>query len=330
MEKLISVIIPCYNAGQYLDISLGSVYEQDYPNVELIVVNDGSVDNSEEIILAWKERFARKGYSMKYLYQDNQGPAAATSAGLGLVSGQYLTLLDADDCFLPGSLRRRAAYLDMHMECDAMRSNGWVVRGEHRHLFVYGEAEKRCEDIFLALLRGETNNWAGSYMVRTEALFNFYPQREIYASRYGQNLQLLLPLAYKKPVGFLDEPLMNYIQQAESLSHTADASMAKKRELENAAGYRDIRVHMLELIAKDAYEKQVFMRNIDGAYWRYIMQIADRHGDIDLLKTAYKNLKTAEKPMITDKIMRYQRTAPPVAIALRIVNKLGRTVFRKG
>ena len=120
-----------------------------------------------------------------------------------------------------------------------------VIRALHagyRHIdtaFAYGnesavgagikESGVKREDIFVAFLRGETNNWAGSYLARTEPLFAFYPEREIYTSRYGQNLQILLPLVYQKPCGFLDVPLMNYIHQGESLSQTMDSLQAAIR-----------------------------------------------------------------------------------------------------
>ena len=84
-----------------------------------------------------------------------------------------------------------------------MRSNGWYVRKNGKSLFIYDECEKNIQDVFTALLEGKTNNWAGSYMVGVSSLFKFYPEREIYQSKYGQNLQLLLPLLYNKNVDLL-------------------------------------------------------------------------------------------------------------------------------
>ena len=65
MESLVSVIIPCYNAEKFIDKGLQSIYEQDYSCVEIIVINDGSTDKSEEIILDWKERFKEKGFTFE-------------------------------------------------------------------------------------------------------------------------------------------------------------------------------------------------------------------------------------------------------------------------
>lgn len=319
---LVSIIIPCYNGAEVVDRAISSVYEQDYDKIELVVVDDGSTDNSAEVICAWKRRFEEKGWILNYVYQENKGLGGAINTGLKYVTGSYLTLLDADDEYLPGSVSKKAEFLDSHPEYAVVRSNGWVVKQDCRYPFVWEEAEKRQENIFEALLRGETCNWAGCYMVRTEALFAFYPDREIYASRYGQNLQILLPVTYRKPCGFIDEPLMNYIQQGDSMSRLADPAAAKKKVLDNAAGYRDIRHHVLNQIDLNEAEKARYRHSIDGAYWRYIMQIANMHDDTALLKEAYVSLKKEEMPTLTDRIARYRKTAPPVAFCLRVINKV--------
>ena len=61
MDELVSVIIPCYNAEMYVDDAIRSVFEQDYHSIELIVVNDGSTDESERVIIKWKDVFTREG-----------------------------------------------------------------------------------------------------------------------------------------------------------------------------------------------------------------------------------------------------------------------------
>ena len=70
-QSTVSIVIPCYNGEQFIDHSIRSVWEQDYPHVELIVVNDGSEDRTGERILAWKQSFADKGWELKYLYQES-------------------------------------------------------------------------------------------------------------------------------------------------------------------------------------------------------------------------------------------------------------------
>lgn len=300
MEK-VSVIIPCYNGAGFIDRSLNSIYLQEYPSIEIIIVDDGSVDQSKEKALKWKQKFAIKNIELKYFYQENQGTGSAINSGLKLVTGDYIILLDVDDEFLPGAINEKVEYLQKHSDINVVRSNGWIIRKDLKYLFVYDETEKSNEDIFLALLRGETNNWAGSYMVRTKALFDFYTDREIYKSRFGQNLQFLLPLAYKNKCGFIDKPQMNYIQQDNSLSNPSDNRDKLEKSLLNAKGYRDIRLYLVDIIV-DLEEKELYVKNIHAGYWRSIMNIALVNKDYTLLKEAYIELQKNEVPNINDKI----------------------------
>jgi glycosyltransferase involved in cell wall biosynthesis len=103
LYPLISIIIPCYNHGQYLPEAFASVWEQQYPAVEIIVVDDGSTDSTREI--------AQRYPSVIYIYQQNQGLSAARNTGIAASTGQYLVFLDADDWLLPGALETNAQYL---------------------------------------------------------------------------------------------------------------------------------------------------------------------------------------------------------------------------
>lgn len=322
----VSIIIPCYNAEEYIERAIASVYAEEYPSVELIVVDDGSTDGSKDLILSWEERFCAKKWELRYVFQENKGPGGAINTALKYVSGEYLSLLDADDEYLPGSISKRAAFLQENPDVDVVRSNGWIVKGEHRRLFVLGEKERQCTDIFVPLLRGETNNWAGSYMMKTEALFVFYPNKEIYTSRYGQNLQLLLPLAYKKRCGFIDQPLMNYIQRSDSVSQVSNPKESLRKNMENAAGYKDVRIHMLQRIVNDKKRFDLYMRQIDAGYWKGILRIAGSHHVNELLREAYRKLKVLEKPSWDDAMVYYHEVCPPVTILLRVWKKLLRWI----
>lgn len=321
MEK-VSVIVPCYNGEKFVDRCLESIYRQDYPQIELIVIDDGSVDESKKKIMAWEKKFHERNSELVYLYQENQGPGAAINSGLKLITGDFVILLDIDDEFLSGALSEKVEYLKENVDVDVVRSNGWIVKNNRKYLFVYEENEKSKEDIFLSLLRGETNNWAGSYMVRVKALFDFYPEREIYKSRYGQNLQFLLPLVYKKRCGFIDKPHMNYIQQENSLSQTEDPENAISKSLENANGYRDIRAHMVETIVSDATEKEFYFNMLECGYWKSIMNIAVLNNNIILMKNAYSKKINYEKPSIDDKITYYGVTSPYKAFLYKVLRKL--------
>ena len=327
MNKKVSVITPCYNSENTIDRSIESVFNQHYENTELIVVNDGSTDSSEEKILAWKEKFEQNNMELKYIYQENKGLGGAINTGLKSVTGEFLMLLDADDEFLDGAISKRIEYLDKHPNCNVVRSNGWIVRGDQKFLFVYEDKEKTNKDVFSMLLRAETNNWAGSYMIRTWVLFDFYKDREIFTSRSGQNLQMLLPVTYKNESGFIDEPLMNYIQQENSLSQIKSSPQEElKRKLENADGYKEIREYLVDKIIEDSAEKAEASKLINQGYWHLILALALEYKQSELADKAVENLKKLEYFGESEKIMYYNFKNPTKAIFIRAVSKIKRMI----
>ncbi len=106
---LVSVIMPAYNARPYLNEAVCSVLEQDYPNVELLVVDDGSVDGTAEVALT-------HGPRVRVLRQQNRGPAAARNLGLRHAKGSLIAFLDADDVWLPGKVSAQVSELQRHPE----------------------------------------------------------------------------------------------------------------------------------------------------------------------------------------------------------------------
>ena len=262
MDGLVSILVPCYNGERFVDRCVASILGQNYSRVEIIAVNDGSTDRSEECIRSWEERFESAGMRLVCVSQENKGPAGAVNAGLKRVNGEFLTLLDIDEELLPNAVSSRIEFLQAHADMDVVRSNGYYVRKGGKSLFLYDDAEKRTEDVFTALVEGKTNNWAGSYTVRTSALFAFYPDREIYPSRFGQNLQILMPLTYRRRSGFLDEPQMNYHIQENSLSHTSAADPKEQMEIfiKNQKEYCGIRIHLVRQITETREEAENYIR----------------------------------------------------------------------
>lgn len=322
MGCVVSVIIPCYNAEAFIDTSIRSVWEQDYPSVELIVVDDGSTDNSVGRIQAWEERFLQKGFILKYLHQSNQGQAAATSYGLKYVTGQYLSLLDADDVFLPDSISKRVEFLETNPDYVGVRSNGWRVSGENRWLFITEEKEKQITDLFSAISFGKTNNWAGTYMVRTSALFEAYPDRNINPSRFGQNFQILLPVAYKRKFGYIDEPLMEYRIQAESHSHAQDPETQYQKSIANSIGWREIYRSIVYHFVENEKEQQYYLNGYDSVFYRAAM---NRGIAFNKPREAHENyvlLKKTGELTIDDRIIYAKMVLPPAVFCLRVVRKI--------
>lgn len=89
----VSIVVPCFNQSQYLEQALLSVKEQTFSNWECIIVNDGSVDNTEEIAIKWKESDSR----FIYLKKENEGLSEARNSGIKISKSNYILPLDADD-----------------------------------------------------------------------------------------------------------------------------------------------------------------------------------------------------------------------------------------
>ena len=98
MQKLVSIIIPAYNCQQWISQSIESALAQTWPNKEIIVVDDGSTDNT----LSIAKRYESK--SLKVVHQENRGAAAARNTGLKLAQGDYIQYLDADDLLAPDKI----------------------------------------------------------------------------------------------------------------------------------------------------------------------------------------------------------------------------------
>lgn len=106
---LVSIIIPCYNQGHFLRDAIDSALTQTYPHLEILVVDDGSADDTLEV--------ARSYPKVRCISQENQGLSAARNAGLRSSTGSLLVFLDADDRLLPNAIEAGASALNSHPDC---------------------------------------------------------------------------------------------------------------------------------------------------------------------------------------------------------------------
>jgi glycosyltransferase involved in cell wall biosynthesis len=112
----VSVLMPAYDAGRYVDEAVASLVEQSYPEWELVAIDDGSSDNTRAVLLSWAERDRRIRF---YRNDQNLGIGMTRQRALSLAHGEYAAVLDADDIALPGWLSTRVAFLDRHPEIAA-------------------------------------------------------------------------------------------------------------------------------------------------------------------------------------------------------------------
>ncbi len=115
-EPLVTVLVPVYNAEKYLKQALLSIINQTYNNLEILIINDGSCDNSEAII----KYFQKQDHRIKYVYQENQGVARTLRSGVELAQGELIRRHDADDMSLPYALEEQVKFLLEHPEYGAV------------------------------------------------------------------------------------------------------------------------------------------------------------------------------------------------------------------
>ncbi|MEQ8493669.1 MAG: glycosyltransferase, partial [Gammaproteobacteria bacterium] len=144
---LVSVIIPTFNYGHFVEAAIASVETQDYPACEIIVIDDGSSDDTQA-------RLAHRP-GIRYVRQDNQGLSAARNHGLRLARGEFLQFLDADDLLGASAVRRRVEFLQAHPAVSAVFCRSRFFANEDEIAKSAGRqrewAQPAAEDVDLAL-----------------------------------------------------------------------------------------------------------------------------------------------------------------------------------
>jgi glycosyltransferase involved in cell wall biosynthesis len=200
-DLLVSVVIDNYNYGQYLSAAIESVLAQSYPNLELIVVDDGSTDNSRAVIESYGDRLTK-------LYQANAGQRAALIAGLSHAKGDIVCFLDSDDAFYPHKIERVVAAFEQHPD--------WL-QISHRWTVVDRQGQKIGSSVSNVLSQGDVRllllRWGkyasgitSSLAFRRAALDHI----ALTSGSFGMDSFLVATVPFHGLVGCINEPLMYY------------------------------------------------------------------------------------------------------------------------
>lgn len=222
---MISVIIPCYNAQNFIGETIRSVVNQSYQDFEIIIVNDGSVDNSELEILKISD------YRISYLKKNNTGVSDTRNQGLTLARGEFVLFLDADDVLSKDFLEKRLEKLKFNPE--AIFSSGKVVKlnevGQTLPGFFRGTSDNIYHDILL--YNPQIITCPSNYLIRKDVLdknqLNFNPTLSSTADRY-----FLIQLANFGKGAYVDEGGELYYRVSEtSMSHQLTVPLVNDNEL---------------------------------------------------------------------------------------------------
>ena len=302
MEPLVSIITPCYNGEQYLDRYFQAVLAQTYGNLELIFINDGSTDRTEEIALSYREALEAREIHYLYEYQENAGQAAALNRGLKLFTGEYLTWPDADDGMTPDCIEKKVRYLDQHPDKEMCVCQGVAVLDNADQTFVENMRRippEKEETLFEDMIYIRNVFFTpGGYMVRTSALDEAIPHRDIYSGRGGQNAQVIIPIAYRGRVGYLDDVLFTYYIRKNSHSHQINDA---KKTIEQIDRYERIILETLKRMSPEIIER--YQTSVQKHYARWAFGNTIETHDTVLIKKYFKKLCVVCHPTLREYLL---------------------------
>lgn len=206
MDNLISIITPTYNRGYIIRNPIDSILKQTYPNWELLIVDDGSTDNTEKTIKNYKDK------RIKYIKQSKKGQAAARNKGLEMAQGKWITYLDSDNEFLPNYLAIMTKTFKKHKKIL------YILPKANRTLELYKgkklikaiddsidfPVSLTVKDIFLRKLHFDLNGFIHSVKIRNEGI------------KFDENIpamedwDFVMKIGEKYPKSFLYLPIILY------------------------------------------------------------------------------------------------------------------------
>ena len=324
-QKKVSLLSPCYNVEKHISDFLESILAQNYDSLEVILVDDGSTDTTPQIIKSYQKAFEDRGITLKYIRKENGGQASAMAVGLPYVSGEYLIWPDSDDILLKNSIQTRVEYMDTHPECGIVRCNGYV--------FTEGELDKPTGKVSPKMHRTVDLEdfvrfivpWCpGCYMVRMDAWLKTNPERKIFCSRCGQNIQMLLPIVSEYTCHYLDEYVYGYILHENSHSHQIRGYEYDSQHIDDM---KECVFETLNILIGD-YSRYLA---IHDSFNRWIhFQTAWRYQRIDEMKKYETIMRNNNEFYFDYKLMNSIKPDSSASKILRYASIFRRYILRKG
>jgi glycosyltransferase involved in cell wall biosynthesis len=217
----VSVIVPVYNGEKYIREAIDSVLNQSYKDFEVIVVDDGSKDNSLTII-------KRYGGKIRWKSQENNGQASATNEGVKMAEGEYIAYLDADDVCMPERLEVQVKYLDNHLNVGLVYSGCYHINsvGEVRRI-----VKARPYDNLLLL---QKNYIARSTVMHRRKCLDEVGLFDESISGYD-DWDMWIRISEKFAVDYVERPLVKYRVHGEQISLVRPKELAYR-------GYTTVRI----------------------------------------------------------------------------------------
>ncbi len=217
----VSIITPSYNQAQYLEQCIVSVLEQDYPNIEYIIMDGGSSDGSVEIIKKYAHRLAY------WVSQPDGGQSAAINAGLRRSTGEIWAWMNADDAYLPGAVSKAAAWLFEHPEHDIIYGDCIEIDANGANL--HYRQSKKIEPS--KMMTDGIHIPSGSTFIRRRVREHIGNLNE--SLHYVMDIEYWLRAFLKVSFGYVPETLSQYRIHAKAKTFDSDQSRVRGEEMLN-------------------------------------------------------------------------------------------------
>lgn len=288
MSVKASVVIPTYNCGHYIAETLTSIIGQEYASLEIIVVDDGSTDNTSEVLKEFTDRYSFVKYNK---IENSGGPAKPRNVGIDLASGEVIFLFDSDDIALPNKFINAMNVFDNEPSVGMVTTNFSIVDSEAKNVIrermiddyytlqgVLGRpiSDKAnfiaSEDAFAALIK---TNFVGTpgVGIRKEVILKVGGFDE--SLRHIDDREMWLRVAYSTNLAYIDDPSFLYRNHPQSISKKRSSlqiqeriSVAKKLQL--LATTKVARVYLKEFMSLNYYNLGMTLLKEQGAGVRAI------------------------------------------------------------
>ncbi len=197
----ISIIIPSLNQGQFIERTICSILDQNYPNLELIVIDGGSIDNTRQIL----KRYSKK---LTWFSDRDDGQSDALNKGLKKTTGEIISYLNSDDMLLPGSLAKIAEYFNKHKEIYWLTGKCYIIDAKERNIHPLISGYK---NFWLKFFRGRISLEVLNYISQPATFWRKYAFQTVgefnKELNYTMDYDYWLRLIRKYKLGYIDEYL---------------------------------------------------------------------------------------------------------------------------
>lgn len=252
---LVTLLCPCYNAEEYLESFLDSLLKQTYKNIQFIMIDDGSSDNTLSILNKYKSKF--NNFNEYYVIRKkNGGAASAVSEALKFVKGKYLCWADCDDILSKNNVDAKVDFLEKNLDCALVLGGAIAVDFETKkqlYTMILPD-EQKDDDLFYRLIYPGVPCYPGVFMIRCNVLFSNLKEKKIpYNKNVGQNWQLLLPVAYKNKCGYINDYIYDYSIRMNSHSRNKSFEI----DFERTFYQEKLLLEIIEFVKDDKEKKDV-------------------------------------------------------------------------